>query len=71
MSTLYRNFKRYRLIYLLWMALPALLLSSIFVPFAVAYYQAPRPQATLTLGGSPPRAKFAAQFAQQHASLDV
>lgn len=71
MSTLHRNFKRYRLIYLLSMALPALLLSSIFVRLAVAYYQAPRPQATLTLGGSPLRAKFAAQFAQQHASLDV
>lgn len=43
-----------------------ILFSSIVLPLklAIAHYQAPYPQAILTLGGGPDREKFTAQFAQ-------
>ncbi|QSJ15297.1 YdcF family protein [Nostoc sp. UHCC 0702] len=45
----------------------------LFIPIqlAIASYQAPQPQAILTLGGSPYREEFTAQFAQNHPSLDI
>ncbi|GAB4171717.1 MAG: YdcF family protein [Coleofasciculaceae cyanobacterium] len=48
-----------------------LLLSIIPVRLAIASYQAPNPQAILTLGGSPDREEFTAQFAQYYPSLDI
>jgi uncharacterized SAM-binding protein YcdF (DUF218 family) len=38
---------------------------------AIAFDQAPLPQAILTLGGDPTREAFAAQFAQMHPSLEI
>jgi len=68
---LHQNLKKYCFIYLVLTALPLLLLSSIFIRLAIAYDQAPIPQAILTLGGSSLRTKFTAQFAQKHPALDV
>ncbi|NEQ20503.1 MAG: YdcF family protein [Microcoleus sp. SIO2G3] len=48
-----------------------LLLSIIPVRLAIASYQAPHPQAILTLGGGIDREKFTAQFAQAHPSLEI
>lgn len=48
-----------------------LLLSIIPVRLAIASYQAPNPQAILTLGGSPDREEFTAQFAKYYSSLDI
>jgi uncharacterized SAM-binding protein YcdF (DUF218 family) len=44
-----------------------------FIPLrlAIAFYQAPTPQAILVLGGGSDREFFAAQFAQQSPHLDV
>jgi uncharacterized SAM-binding protein YcdF (DUF218 family) len=41
------------------------------VRLAIATYQAPFPQAILTLGGGPERETFTAQFAQTHPSLEI
>ncbi|NEO98497.1 MAG: YdcF family protein [Symploca sp. SIO2E9] len=38
---------------------------------AIAHYQAPHPQAILTLGGGIDREKFTAKFAQTHPSLEI
>lgn len=70
-ARLHQNLKKYCFIYLVLTALPLLLLSSIFIRLAIAYDQAPIPQAILTLGGSSLRTKFTAQFAQKHPALDV
>ncbi len=48
-----------------------LLLSIIPVRLAIAYDQAPHPQAILTLGGGPDREQFTAQFAHLHPSLEI
>jgi uncharacterized SAM-binding protein YcdF (DUF218 family) len=48
-----------------------LLLSIIAVRLAISSYQAPHPQAILTLGGGIDREKFTAQFAQAHPSLEI
>jgi uncharacterized SAM-binding protein YcdF (DUF218 family) len=48
-----------------------LLLSIIPVRLAIASYQAPHPQAILTLGGGSQREIFTAQFAQSYPSLEI
>ncbi|AFZ21351.1 YdcF family protein [Allocoleopsis franciscana] len=48
-----------------------LLLSIIPVRLAIASYQAPHPQAILTLGGGRDREEFTAQFAQYYPSLEI
>jgi len=68
---LLQHLQKYRFIYLVLSALPLLLLSSIVIRLAIAYDQAPLPQAILTLGGSRLRTTFTAQFAQRHPALDV
>jgi uncharacterized SAM-binding protein YcdF (DUF218 family) len=47
------------------------MVSIIPVQLAVAYYQSPRPQAILTLGGGSEREEYAAQLASIHPSLNV
>jgi uncharacterized SAM-binding protein YcdF (DUF218 family) len=46
-------------------------ISIIPIRIVIASFQSPYPQAILTLGGSPDREKFTAQFAQQHPELDI
>ncbi len=46
-------------------------LSIIPIRLALAFYQAPQPQAILTLGGGDDREKFTAQFAQNYPNLDI
>jgi uncharacterized SAM-binding protein YcdF (DUF218 family) len=48
-----------------------LLLSIIPVRLAIASYQAPEPQAILTLGGGREREEFTAQFAKYYPSLEI
>lgn len=48
-----------------------LLLGIIPMRLAIAYYQAPYPQAIFTLGGGMEREQFTAQFAKDHPSLDI
>ena len=48
-----------------------LLLSIIPVRLAIASYQAPDPQAILTLGGGIEREQFTAQFAKHYPSLEI
>lgn len=48
-----------------------LLLSIIPLRLAITFYQAPHPEAILTLGGGIDREKFTAQFAQTHPSLEI
>ncbi|MBD2772376.1 YdcF family protein [Iningainema tapete] len=48
-----------------------LLVSIIPIRLLVASYQAPLPQAILTLGGSSDREVFTAQFAQNYPALDI
>ena len=48
-----------------------LLLSIMPMRLAIASYQAPHPQAILTLGGGSQREIFTAQFAQSHPSLEI
>lgn len=62
-------FKKYWIFYLT-LAL-FILLSIIPIRLAIAYQQAPQPQAILTLGGSSAREEFTAKFAQKHPSLDI
>ncbi len=52
-------------------ALLLALISIIPVRLAIAYHQAPLPQAIFTLGGGSDREKFTAQFAQMHPSLEI
>ncbi|AVZ31586.1 hypothetical protein BMF81_04442 [Nodularia spumigena UHCC 0039] len=47
------------------------LLSIIPIRLAIASYQSPHPQAILTLGGSPEREEFTAEFAKKHPHLDI
>jgi uncharacterized SAM-binding protein YcdF (DUF218 family) len=48
-----------------------ILLGIISIKLAIAYYQAPKPQAILMLGGGGDREKFTAQFARNHPSLNI
>ena len=48
-----------------------ILLSIIPLKIAITSHQAPHPQAILTLGGSPNREIFTAEFAQNHPNLDI
>jgi uncharacterized SAM-binding protein YcdF (DUF218 family) len=48
-----------------------LLLSIIPVRLTIAYYQAPHPQAILTLGGGPDREEFTSQFAKAYPFLPI
>jgi uncharacterized SAM-binding protein YcdF (DUF218 family) len=41
------------------------------IRIAIASYQAPHPQAILTLGGSTEREQFTAEFAQEHPHLNI
>ncbi|MEB3280962.1 MAG: YdcF family protein [Lyngbya sp.] len=47
------------------------LIAIIPVQLAIAHYQAPQPQAILTLGGGSDRELFTAQFAKNHPNLDI
>jgi uncharacterized SAM-binding protein YcdF (DUF218 family) len=69
MKPLHRQLKKYGKLTLVSMIL--VLLSVIPVRIAIAYYQAPYPQAILTLGGGSDREKFTAQFARKHPTLDI
>jgi uncharacterized SAM-binding protein YcdF (DUF218 family) len=71
MNTFRRKRNGYR--YLTWISCAAipLLLSIIPVRLAIASYQAPHPQAILTLGGGGDREAFTAQFAKKHPSLEI
>ena len=48
-----------------------LMISTIFLKKAIAYYEYPEPQAILTLGGDLSREKFTAQFAQNQPHLKI
>lgn len=71
MNTFRRKRNGYR--FLTWLSCAAipLLLSIIPVRLAIASYQAPDPQAILTLGGGGDREAFTAQFAKKHPSLEI
>ena len=62
---------KYRFILLSLISL--IIFSLIIIPLrlAIAHYQAPYPQAILTLGGNPEREAFTAQFAQVNPSLYI
>jgi uncharacterized SAM-binding protein YcdF (DUF218 family) len=51
--------------------LAILLISIIPIRLAIAHYQAPDPQAILTLGGGSDREEFTSQFAQAFPTLDI
>jgi uncharacterized SAM-binding protein YcdF (DUF218 family) len=57
--------------FLMGIALPLLLLTSIGVRLKLAYDQTPYPQMILTLGGGPIRPRFTAHFAQAYPSLEI
>ncbi len=71
MSTFRRKRNGYR--FFAWISCAAilLLLSIIPVRLAIAHYQAPKPQAILTLGGGQLREEFTAVFAKDFPSLDI
>jgi uncharacterized SAM-binding protein YcdF (DUF218 family) len=48
-----------------------LLISIIPVRIAIAFHQAPIPQAIFVLGGAAERMKFAGEFWQKHTNLDI
>jgi uncharacterized SAM-binding protein YcdF (DUF218 family) len=48
-----------------------LLISIIPIRIAIAFHQAPVPQAIFVLGGDPNRMEFAAQFWRSHKDLDI
>jgi uncharacterized SAM-binding protein YcdF (DUF218 family) len=66
-----RKRNRCRFFCLVSCALILLVFGIIPVRLVFAFYQAPHPQAILTLGGGIDREKFAAQFAQAHPSLEI
>jgi uncharacterized SAM-binding protein YcdF (DUF218 family) len=53
------------------LAIALVLVSIIPVRIAIAFYQAPVPQAIFVLGGASERMKFAAEFWQSHKNLDI
>jgi uncharacterized SAM-binding protein YcdF (DUF218 family) len=63
-------FKR-QSIFIFLTSLIVIFLSTIPLRLAIARYQAPLPQAILTLGGQPDREEFTAKFAQTHTSLPI
>jgi uncharacterized SAM-binding protein YcdF (DUF218 family) len=65
------NYNRYRFLCLVSCTLILLVFGIIPVRLVFAFYQAPHPQAILTLGGGIDREKFTAQFAQTHPSLEI
>jgi uncharacterized SAM-binding protein YcdF (DUF218 family) len=69
MKRLHRQLKKYGKLTLV--SLILVWLSIIPIRIAIAYYQAPYPQAILTLGGNSYREHFTAQFAQKHPTLDI
>lgn len=71
MSIFHHKFKRNHLFCLASSSLILILIALIPVRLAIAYYQAPSPQAILTLGGGSEREEFTAQFAQTHPTLEI
>lgn len=69
MKQLHYQLKRYWIIALA--GLLVIVLGMIPVRLAIAHYQAPHPQAILTLGGGIEREQFTAQFAQAYPSLKI
>ncbi len=67
------QYKGKKRIYLVIASLTVILLLILSIPFrlAIARYQAPIPQAILTLGGDPAREEFTAQFARSHPHLPI
>jgi uncharacterized SAM-binding protein YcdF (DUF218 family) len=63
--------KKRQFVYLASVAFLFVLLSIIPLRLAIAFQQAPSPQAILTLGGGKEREEFTAQFAQQHPNLEI
>ncbi len=53
------------------LAIALVVVSIIPVRIAIAFYQAPVPQAIFVLGGDSARMKFAAEFWQSHRNLDI
>ncbi len=62
---------KYRFVTLAIASLLIILLGIIPLRLAIAHYQAPQPQAILTLGGGAERETFTAQFAQLYPQLDI
>ncbi len=71
MSIFERKFQGYRFFCLASSAFILVLIAIVPVRLALAYYQAPFPQAILTLGGSQDRENFTAQLAQTHPDLEI
>lgn len=71
MSIFHHKLKGYRFFCLASAAFILLVSGTILVRLAIAFHQAPLPQAILTLGGGSDREKFTAQFAQMHPSLEI
>jgi uncharacterized SAM-binding protein YcdF (DUF218 family) len=69
MKRLHRQLKKYGIFTLASIIL--VLLSIIPIRIAIASYQAPYPQAILTLGGDSDREQFTAQFARKYPTLDI
>lgn len=70
MKFFHRKRWRYRFLVLV-SSVFLLLIGIIPVRLAIAYDQAPHPQAILTLGGGLEREQFTAQFAHLHPSLEI
>lgn len=73
MQSKYIKYKGKTRIYLVIASLTIILLLIFSIPFklAIARYQAPIPQAILTLGGDPAREVFTAEFARSHPNLPI
>ncbi|NET72752.1 MAG: YdcF family protein [Sphaerospermopsis sp. SIO1G2] len=65
----YRPLKKYWLLSII--SFVVVITSFIPTRIAITSYQAPNPQAILTLGGGPEREKFTAKFAQHYPNLDI
>jgi uncharacterized SAM-binding protein YcdF (DUF218 family) len=63
--------KKRRFVCLASLTFVLILLTIIPLRLAIAFQQAPTPQAILTLGGGKEREEFTAQFAQQHPNLEI
>lgn len=69
MISIFRKIK-HRLVWLI-LAIALSLFSIIPVKIAIAFHQAPVPQAIFVLGSDPQRMEFAAQFWRSHKDLDI
>ncbi|OUL19805.1 hypothetical protein BV378_31805 [Nostoc sp. RF31YmG] len=69
MKRLHRQLKKYGIFTLV--AIIVVLLSVIPLRIALAFYQAPHPQAIFTFGGDSAREEFTAQFARKYPNLDI